>query len=29
MRGSSTCNEVNGCVPQVNVVDKVSRARKN
>ena len=29
IRDSSTCNEVNGYVPQVNVVDKVSKARKN
>ena len=26
-RGSNTCKEVNGCVPQESVVDKVSKAR--
>ena len=28
-RGWNTCDEVNGYVPQVNVVDKVSKAGKN
>ena len=28
-KGSGTCKEVDGCVAQESVVDKVSKARKN